>query len=471
MKNRLIAKYLTAFALLAVASFIFIETLGASLIYNHILDDTSRRLYSEVNTIVEDKTMTRIMNEDSLNQAMVVLRALASAEDARILYSSEDGTVRLDTAEETVSKSGRLDHFDPVALGENYYTVGKYFNYFDEDMLTVMMPVSDNLQISGYLSIHVPISRLISQQESYLRVILLILGIIVLLILVVFVFITVSFQKPLNQIVAGAKEFAAGNLNHKIEVKSRDELGELSSTLNFMASDLAKTGESQRNFISNVSHDFRSPLTSIKGYVEAILDGTVPPEMQEHYLGIVLNETKRLEKLTRGILTLNDINGKGTVLDITSFDLNGVIKETAESFEGTCVKRHISIDLLLTGTELKVSADYGKIQQVLYNLLDNAIKFSRDNSSIEIETSVRKEKAYVAVRDHGTGIPSKNLNKIWDRFYKVDSSRGRDTKGNGIGLAIVRDIIDAHNQTITVVSTEGAGSEFIFSLELAPENH
>ena len=155
---------------------------------------------------------------------------------------------------------------------------------------------------------------------------------------------------------------------------------------------------------------------------------------------------------------------------MTEFDVNKTIKATAELFEGICTKRRISIDLILAGSELFVTADYGKIQQVLYNLLDNAIKFSSDNSSIGIETSIRRDKAYISVTDHGTGIPSGKLNKIWDRFYKVDSSRGKDTKGTGLGLAIVRDIIDAHGQTINVVSTEGAGSTFEFTVDLAKQD-
>lgn len=468
MKRSLLLKYLIAYILVSATALVLIFTVGSKLIYNRIIDGTSRRLYSEINRVANDASMKRISDEESLQQTMSMLETLADYEDARILYITETGTVLLDTAQDTDStKHPVIEGFDPLALGSNYYTTGNFFGYFEENQLTVMMPVSNEMQISGYLSIHIPLSGLISERESILRVVLLILGIIVAMFLVILIFISVSFQRPLTKIVDGAKEFAAGNLNHKIDVRTNDELGELSSTLNFMASELAKTGESQRNFISNVSHDFRSPLTSIKGYVEAILDGTIPHEMQDHYLEIVVNETKRLEKLTSGILTLNDINAKKTALNITDFDINGVIKATAELFEGICTKRRISIELILAGSELFVSGDYGKIQQVLYNLLDNAIKFSRDSSSIEIETNIRREKAYISVTDHGAGIPSAKLNKIWDRFYKVDSSRGKDTKGTGLGLAIVRDIIDAHDQTINVVSTEGAGSTFEFTLDLA----
>ena len=195
-----------------------------------------------------------------------------------------------------------------------------------------------------------------------------------------------------------------------------------------------------------------------------MLDGTIPPEMQEKYLRIVLSETERLNKLSSSLLTLNKLDGKGTMLEITDFDINTVIRNTAASFEGTCQKKQISIRLLFDSEALSVSADMGKIQQVLYNLIDNAIKFSRPDSTIFIETTERHEKVFVSVKDTGEGIPKDSIKKIWERFYKTDPSRGKDKKGTGLGLAITKEIIQAHNENINVVSTEGVGSEFTFTL-------
>lgn len=234
-----------------------------------------------------------------------------------------------------------------------------------------------------------------------------------------------------------------------------------------MADKLNQNSAYQRTFIANVSHDFRSPLTSIKGYVEAMLDGTIPPEMQEKYLNIISHEAERLEKLTRSLLVLNDLDEKKRLMHIHRFDINDVIRSTANTFEGTCSQKKIDLQLLLSGTELFVEADMEQIQQVLYNLLDNAIKFSYDNSSIIMETTVKNGKVFVSVKDHGVGIPKESLSKVWDRFYKTDSSRGKDRKGTGLGLSIVKEIIRAHNQNINVISTQGVGTEFIFSLEKA----
>ena len=237
-------------------------------------------------------------------------------------------------------------------------------------------------------------------------------------------------------------------------------MGYLAATLNYMSDELDMTGNYQRSFIANVSHDFRSPLTSIKGYTEAILDGTIPPELQEKYLKIVVHETDRLYKLTQSLLTLNNLDEKGRQLEYTDFDINSIIKSTAESFEGTCRKKRISLELLLTGQTLFVRADMGQIQQVLYNLLDNAIK---------IESTLKHDTVFISIKDKGCGIPKASLGKIWDRFYKIDSSRGKDRKGTGLGLAIVKEIINSHKQNINVISTEGVGTEFIFTLQKSTE--
>ena len=153
------------------------------------------------------------------------------------------------------------------------------------------------------------------------------------------------------------------------------------------------------------------------------------------------------------------------MLEKSDFDINQIIRSTAASFEGSCRGKDISIKLVLTGDILYVNGDVGKIQQVLYNLIDNAIKFSHPDSTIKIETSEKKNKIFVSVKDAGIGIPKEDLKLIWDRFYKSDSSRGKDKKGTGLGLSIVKEIISAHGEHINVVSTQGVGSEFIFSLK------
>ncbi len=283
---------------------------------------------------------------------------------------------------------------------------------------------------------------------------------VVLLIIVVF-----QIQRPLQNLSEAAKEYANGNYETPIpSFEDNIEMKYIAASLNYMADKLNTIESKQRTFISNVSHDFRSPLTSIRGYVDAMLDGTIPVEMQEKYLNIILFETERLTKLTEGLLELNKYESKNFVLDTTDFDLHCMIHQTLETFEGSLSKKHLSVVLPFEDTPLFVHADVGRIQQVLYNLIDNAIKFSNSDSEIIIDTTIRNGKVYFSIKDFGIGISNDSLPKIWERFYKTDSSRGKDTSGTGLGLAIVKEIIQAHGEHINVISTEGVGSEFIFTL-------
>lgn len=286
------------------------------------------------------------------------------------------------------------------------------------------------------------------------------------LILMIFVFMYIYYLtvRPLKKVIKAAVEYSSGHFDYPLNIQTTDEYKELSDAVTYMASELNSLDDYQKKFVANISHDFRSPLTSIKGYIEAIQDGTIPTEMQDKYLGIVLFETERLTKLTTNLLALNTFDNNGKILEITSFDINHIIKQTAATFEGICTKKKISFKLVFSDRETFVDADLGKIQQVLYNLIDNAIKFSHQNSNIKVSTAIKGDKVFVAVKDYGIGIPKDSIKKIWERFYKLDTSRGKDKKGTGLGLSITKEIINAHNENINVISTENVGTEFIFSL-------
>ena len=318
--------------------------------------------------------------------------------------------------------------------------------------------------------IHTSMEELERSCNSLLNISYITLVILFLLSLIILLFFTEMVYIPLRKITHATEQYAVGNFRYEFQVDSEDEIGYLAASLAYMASEVAKGEDNQKRLVANISHDFRSPLTSMRGYLEAMIDGTVPVEQHEKYIGIVLNETNRLTKLTNSLLTLNNLNTKGMILDRTDFDINQVIKNTAASFEGTCRNKLISIELVLTDEEMLVNADMVKIQQVLYNLVDNAIKFSHKNSSIKIETIERSNKLLISVKDSGIGIPNDSIKLIWNRFYKTDLSRGKDKKGTGLGLSITKEIIQSHNENINVISTEGVGTEFIFTLEKAKDD-
>jgi signal transduction histidine kinase len=189
--------------------------------------------------------------------------------------------------------------------------------------------------------------------------------------------------------------------------------------------------------------------------------------MQDRYLGIIIDEADRLQGLTDNLLKLNQYGAKGYYINRTEFDLAALIRKTSEAFDGRCREKNLALEMELPDEGVMVQADQERIAQVLHNLIDNAIKFSNTDSKIVVSTDERNGKIYTSVRDYGVGIPRDSLNKIWERFYKTDPSRGKDKRGTGLGLPIVKEIMEAHQENINVISTEGVGTEFIFSLPRA----
>lgn len=466
MKKRLYPKFLLAYLIFSCFGLIVVATFSSNLTTEHLKRDTAETLYKEASFISKSYATQLYNNQITVESAYTQLTALASYMSCSIWVVNPSGTVVINSGMETdISNPKVISDFDPSITSDSYYTVGDFFGEFSQEMLSVFTPISFNYKIKGYVVIHKPMQDIYDSSNNLLNITYITLVLLIFLSLIILIFFTEMFYIPLKKIIAATEQFAAGNMHYELPVESDDELGYLAASLNYMASEVAKSEDNQKKFVANVSHDFRSPLTSIKGYLEAMLDGTIPPEMYEKYLRIVLNETERLTKLTNSLLTLNNLNIKGVALEKTNFDMNQVIRNTAATFEGICQNKQITISLILTGETMYVNADMTKIQQVLYNLLDNALKFSHDNSTITIETRDKNNKLFVSVKDEGIGIPKDSLKQIFDRFYKTDLSRGKDKKGTGLGLSITKEIIQSHGEHINVISTEGVGSEFIFTLQ------
>ena len=349
-------------------------------------------------------------------------------------------------------------------LEKGFTQTGNFNNIFGSTMISIGIPIYTEETLKGYLILHTSMTELDSLQDNILGIMYMPFLVMILVVGIVLAYLSGTVLRPIAKINNTAREYAKGNFEARTGVKRKDELGELSDSLEYMASELSKLDECRKNFIANISHDFRSPLTSIKGYLEAMLDGTIPVEKYDRYLNIVLNESKRLTKLTSSLLELNDFDTYGPILKRQSFDIVDVIKETRNTVEGICEEKNIDFRLKCPAEDTIVYADKMKIGQVVYNLIDNAIKFSPQNGRITVTVYDKNGKLFVSVKDEGPGIEKDKQNKVWDRFYKTDSSRGRDKQGTGLGLSITKEIIKAHNENINLISTEGAGSEFVFTL-------
>ena len=471
MRKTLYLKFLLAYLIFGFFGFFIVATFASSMTLEHLKREKADSLYKEATLIANTYASDLYSNNISLDTVKKQLDAIDVFIDSTIWIINPSGRMILNTDTPLdVNAEVVVEEFDPTTMAGSYYTTGTFFDSFETEMLSVFAPITTNYKVQGYVVIHTSMDDLRASRESLLSISYIMLIIIFLLSLIILLFFSEFVYIPLRKITTATEQYASGNMHYELSVESEDEIGYLAAALSYMASEIAKNEDGQKKFIANVSHDFRSPLTSIKGYLEAMLDGTIPPELHEKYLGIVLNETERLTKLTNSLLTLNNLNMRGMVLEKTVFDINQIIRNTAASFEGTLSKKKISVELVLTGEELPVEADMGRIQQVLYNLLDNAIKFSHQDSTIKIETTEKHQKVFVSVKDSGIGIPKESLKMIWDRFYKTDLSRGKDKKGTGLGLSITKEIIHAHNENINVISTEGVGTEFIFSLPLVDDD-
>ena len=427
--------------------------------------DAAQSIYDKGNAI-----LNRYFNNDfsSLTTNPEIAKDIQNASaliNCRLWITDMNGRIVYDT--NNIKLNEVISDFDITDFGNRYYMVGDFYGNFDNETLSVAIPIVGNFKTEGYMIFHRGTDVIKERTNEVLKTIYWTFFIIYDLSLIILLIFTFVVYIPLRKISHASKEFAKGNLTYEglASFTNEDEIGNLRMSLNYMARKLNSLEEDQKKFIGNVSHDFRSPLTSIKGYVEAMKDGTIPPEMQGKYLDIVLFETERLTKLTKSLLTLNAWDNKSNRLDLTEFSLYEMIKPIINSFEGKCEKKHITIDLILGSKDYYVYADRSKIEQVIYNLLDNAIKFSHNDSSIQLDIHDKNDKIFISIKDTGIGIPKESISKIWDRFYKTDLSRGKDKTGTGLGLSITKEIINAHDENINVISTEGVGTEFIFTLK------
>lgn len=468
MKRTIYLKILLGYVIFGFFSYLLIATYVPNMLTHYFTREQSTSLYQEAVLIADTYASKLYTSEISLDTVKSQIDALSTYLTADIWILNPSGRVVLDSSQPIdLDKVQIIENFDPAAFTGSYYQVGTFLDCYEEKMLSVMAPIYSNYQINGYVVIHSSYSTILDSCYSLQGAIYLCFGILFLLSMIILIFFSGFVYLPLRKITRATEQYAMGNYHYELQPDGNDEIGYLAGILSYMAGEIARTEDDQKKFVANISHDFRSPLTSIRGYLEAMLDGTIPPELHEKYLRIVLNETERLTKLTNGLLQLNNLNTKGMLLEKTHFDINKVIRDTAASFEGTCTGKGIRLKLLLTGDSMFVHADMGKIQQVLYNLLDNAIKFSHPNSEIKIETTEKKNKLFISVKDYGIGIPKDEIKLVWDRFYKSDASRGKDKKGTGLGLSITKEIIQSHGENVNVISTLGAGSEFVFSLPIS----
>lgn len=276
---------------------------------------------------------------------------------------------------------------------------------------------------------------------------------------------------PLKQINTAVLEIASGKFDKRVNLTGNDEISQLSSSFNYMADSLQRLEEMRTGFVSDISHELRTPMTSISGFVQGILDGAIPKERETEYLEIVLEESKRLSRMTNQMFEMSKMSSPEYKLSMQKFDFAEAVRLCIISAESKIEEKNLQLDVWFASESMPVLADKDAIKRVIINLLDNAIKFSPEGKTVTMRMYERKKLAVFEIINYGEGINEEDLPYIFDRFYKSDKSRSRDRSGAGLGLSFAKNIIGLHGQQITVTSVpdgeSGKKTTFSFTLEKA----
>ncbi|MBQ4332646.1 MAG: HAMP domain-containing histidine kinase [Clostridia bacterium] len=419
-------------------------------------------------TPTRDHRVVYHLNEERLSP---ILNMLSEAIDATVLVVNGEGRILLVSGEglpSSVMGDTTLAEILPK-IRESYYEVGTLNGLYDTRQYTAAVPVLINDRVAlGYVFASAPADILAQTLHANLRIYLMsVLGALLLSLIFVWVM-TYRFVRPLREMAAATRSFARGDFSTRVKVVGKDEVAELAEALNSMAVSLSSVESMRRSFIANVSHELKTPMTTIAGFVDSMLDGTVPREKQAHYMRIVSDEVKRLSRMVRSMLDLSRIDSGELKMNTRRLDLTEAMCSVLVASEQRIEQKRLTVTGIEDCQRMEVEGDYDLLSQVLYNLLDNAIKFTNERGQIDIRLYRAGERVYTAIRNTGDGIPASEMPQIFERFYKSDRSRSLDKNGVGLGLYIVQTVVRLHGGEITVRSVEGEFTEFCFWLPAPP---
>jgi len=338
-----------------------------------------------------------------------------------------------------------------------------------ENLLTLGVPVKDT-QIYGGVLMCTTANVVNNSYSRFFKQFAIAVGISIVLTFILFYFLSRKITKPIKKIDETVTEFSKGKFDLRVDCDTNDELESLSKNINNMATSIENLEKMRSLFVSNVSHELRTPMTSITGFVEGILDGTIPKEKQDEYLSIVLDESKRLSRLVNELLSISRLESGNFKIQKENFDICELVRQTIIKFETQIVNNGLNVELEIPYEEVFVYADSDAITQVLTNLIGNAIKFTNKGGIIRIKIYYATDKINVEVFNLGEGINKEKLKYIWDRFYKADDSRNLNPEGLGLGLYIVKSILNKSDEKIFVDSVEGEYTKFTFTLTSSQKN-
>ncbi len=402
----------------------------------------------------------------------MAITSLSNTSGFQVLLCSADGTVV--SCSDIELSCPHLGHHLPSGIsellreGEQVSGITDMDGLFGAKRYYLAVPGEKDGEIAFLVILSCDLSSMTGVWRRFSSIFIMTAVAVMLIAFVVSVITSERVTRPINAIAAAADRFADGDYGARVEGSARnDEIGELTEAFNAMADSIEHQEIQRREFIANVSHELKTPMTTITGFADGILDGTIPPEQQGKYLATISSETKRLSRLVRNMLETSRLQAmdRTAVLQKT-FDITEVVGMTLLGLEQKINNRHLDVDARLPEDRIIVRGDQDGITEVVYNLLDNAVKFAEEGSTLRIDLFKKEKKVYVSVHNRGETIPREELPRIFDRFHKTDRSRSRDRDGVGLGLYIVKTILANHGEDIFVTSENGETC-FTFTLTVA----
>lgn len=406
----------------------------------------------------------------NLRYTVQMTEIVTSATESCVLVIVDDGTIaisdpqRVNTDITTVSAD-----ITKVALTEEYSAIGDLGGVLREQSVIVSAPITVGGETAGAVFSFIPYAGLGAFLSNILKIFVLSAFCVLAIILLVTYMLAVNMVRPLRDMADAARRMSKGDFSKYIRVDREDELGELAVAFNNMTHSLSVSEQQHRGFVANVSHELKTPMTTISGFIDGILDGTISKDRQKEYLQIVSDEVKRLSRLVTSMLNLSKLEAGEIEIKKQTVNLSRTVLSAAIQLENQIFSKDITLEGLDSLSPMAVTADRDLMYQVVFNLFDNAIKYTPAGGTISVKDELGKDgMVYFSITNTGQGIPEKDLPYIFDRFYKVDKSRGADNKGTGLGLYLVRTILSMLDGQITVKSKEGEYCEFIISMKGGP---
>ncbi len=339
---------------------------------------------------------------------------------------------------------------------------------FDQKVLALALPIFEKDVLQGVIFLYMSVDVVYEPFKPVQTILFITLSFIFVVLIWLANRITISIISPLKEMEKVSEQMAKGDLTKRITINHKDEIGKLATSLNEMAQSLEIVEAQRSEFLQNVSHELRTPLSYIKGYTEAIQEGVVQGEQVEQYLGIIQKETERLRRLVHDLLDLAQLEGNSYPMKEEPIAYSQLIEEVSQRFTLRSQQKGINIRLDLD-EDIIIKGDSDRLEQVISNLLDNAIRYTSTNESVELILTSNKSYAFLEVKDKGPGIPSNELQRIFERFYRVEKSRTRKEGGTGLGLSIAQHIVQKHGGKLEVASDEQLGTTFTIILPVITE--